>query len=280
MPCSTFVSASRYAASEASCRAATACGLVPAGRDEDPGALVEAAEGAVEGLLDDHRPGPGVAREGREPGPQPGHVLLGQPALRRQRRLGDAEDGRRGQPLLPQHRREVAADVCHRLGRHAVEDDRDGRAALGGLAQQVPRDGIGVAGCRGDEEPQVGGREELGGERAVGADHRVDVRGVEQRHARAGASATRPAAGDRPPSSPVAAPVTRLSPGSTRSSANQRSSSGWWTSTGVVVVGRSTPERLTSASTIELTRVDLPAPVEPPTTASRGASSDRSRGMT
>ena len=38
--------------------------------------------------------------------------------------------------------------------------------------------------------------------------------------------------------------------------------------------------RLTWAPTTELTRVDFPAPVEPPTTARRGASMERSRGRT
>ena len=61
---------------------------------------------------------------------------------------------------------------------------------------------------------------------------------------------------------------------------NQAASEGWWMSTGERVVGRRTPGRVTSRPTTELTSVDLPAPVEPPTTASSGASSDVSRGMT
>ena len=68
--------------------------------------------------------------------------------------------------------------------------------------------------------------------------------------------------------------------GSTRARSNHPTSSGWWTSTGERVVGRSTPGSLTRLRTSELTRVDLPAPVEPPTTASRGASISRSRGTT
>ncbi len=74
------------------------------------------------------------------------------------------------------------------------------------------------------------------------------------------------------------APVTRPSPARTRSPVNHASSAGWCTSTGERVVGRSTPGRLTTAPTRELTRVDLPAPVEPPTTASSGASIEASRG--
>ncbi len=55
-------------------------------------------------------------------------------------------------------------------------------------------------------------------------------------------------------------------------------SSGWWTSTGWRVVGRSTPAVLTSLPTRELTSVDLPAPVDPATTTTAGADSSVSRG--
>lgn len=70
----------------------------------------------------------------------------------------------------------------------------------------------------------------------------------------------------------------RVSPGSTLGSANHARSSGWQTSTGVRVVGRSTPEGLTRRPTSELTKVDFPAPVEPPMTARSGASGALSRG--
>ncbi len=74
--------------------------------------------------------------------------------------------------------------------------------------------------------------------------------------------------------------VTRSSSGSSRSWPNHFASSGWCTSTGERVVGRSTPGVVTRVPTSELTRVDLPAPVEPPTTASSGASRVIRRGMT
>ena len=70
----------------------------------------------------------------------------------------------------------------------------------------------------------------------------------------------------------------RMRPGSTLSERNQATSSGWQMSTGDLVVGRSTPGRVTSARSSELTSVDLPAPVEPPTTASSGASMVVARG--
>jgi hypothetical protein len=72
--------------------------------------------------------------------------------------------------------------------------------------------------------------------------------------------------------------VDRTSPDSSDRSLNQAPSRGWQTSTGPRVVGRSTPAALTGARTRLLTRVDLPAPVDPPTTASRGASIRRRRG--
>jgi hypothetical protein len=74
--------------------------------------------------------------------------------------------------------------------------------------------------------------------------------------------------------------MERRRPGSIRSSANQRASSGWYTSTGDLVVGRITPGFVTTRPMREFTRVDLPAPVEPPTTASSGASMRDSLGRT
>ncbi len=73
-------------------------------------------------------------------------------------------------------------------------------------------------------------------------------------------------------------PLARARSGRIRVGVNQRSSSGWWTSTGDRVVGRRMPGALTTVPTRELTSVDLPEPVEPPTTASSGASREASRG--
>jgi hypothetical protein len=74
------------------------------------------------------------------------------------------------------------------------------------------------------------------------------------------------------------APVVRVSDGSTLAWENQDMSVGWQTRTGARVVGRSTPAGLTGVRMRLLTRVDLPAPVEPPTTTSSGASSRSSLG--
>ena len=72
----------------------------------------------------------------------------------------------------------------------------------------------------------------------------------------------------------------RTSPGRILVSVNHWASSGWWTSTGDVVVGRMTPGVETGRPTKEFTKVDFPAPVEPPTTASSGASMVSRREMT
>ena len=75
-----------------------------------------------------------------------------------------------------------------------------------------------------------------------------------------------------------ASAVTRARFGRIRWDRKAPESYGWCTRTGERVVGRSTPERVTSLRTSEFVSVDLPAPVEPPMTASSGASIRRSRG--
>ena len=74
--------------------------------------------------------------------------------------------------------------------------------------------------------------------------------------------------------------VTRSRSGSSRSCPNHSASAGLCTSTGERVVGRSTPGSLTLLPTSEFTSVDLPAPVDPPTTVSSGASIVINRGRT
>ena len=76
----------------------------------------------------------------------------------------------------------------------------------------------------------------------------------------------------------VTAVRARASELNSRPLRNHAVSAGWQTSTGARVVGRSTPAALTGARTRLLTSVDLPAPVEPPTTMSSGASMLRRRG--
>ena len=213
------------------------------------------------------------------PGAQPLDVHVGEPPGGVQDGLGHGEQRRPGQALLAQHGGEVAADLLHRLRWHAVQHDRHRRAAGGRLAQQLPRHRVGVPGGGGDEQPEVGGRRAAGwpGRGWPGPPSRCRGRPAAPARESAPVEATRCRS---PGWSCGAVPVLRARPGRIRAPVNQRSSAGWWTSTGERVVGRSTPLRVTFCPTRELTRVDLPAPVEPPTTASRGASSASSRGMT
>ena len=139
-------------------------------------------------------------------GQRPPHELRRAPARRRRGRRATARTGRerrrrepagleraspapraaacRGSPCSASMPSRCGPDVVRGLLRHAVEHDGQRGAAVAGGVQQVPRHGVGVAGRGGHEQPGVGGGEELGGERAVGLHHRVDVRRVEQRQAR------------------------------------------------------------------------------------------------
>lgn len=135
-----------------------------------------------------------VARRGRDPLPLVAvRAERGEPRRHRgDRPLGEEavdelglphDEERRGvEAVLVHHPAQV---VRHGLGARVdpVEDHRDLRAALGGTVQEVPRDGVGVAGGRRDEQPQVGRGEELRGELAVRRLHGVDVGRVHEREA-------------------------------------------------------------------------------------------------
>ena len=98
--------------------------------------------------------------------------------------LLDGEERGVLQAAAGEHPREVGGDGVDGVGRRAVQHDRHGGRALGGLAQEVPRHLVCVPRGRGDEQPQVGGREQLGREHTVALLDRVDVGGVEDRQAR------------------------------------------------------------------------------------------------
>ena len=136
-------------------------------------------------------------------------------------------------------RRCAAMSVLGARGHPVEQHGERGAALLGGL-QHVPRHGVGVAGGRRDEQPQVGGGEQLRGEPPVRGDDRVDVGGVEEGEARDPATADVTSCSVR---WSVPAPLVRVSSGSTRVSENQRRSSGWQTSTGERVVGPQHPGR-------------------------------------
>ena len=140
----------------------------------------EGADGALQGLLDHGRAGLGVGREVDQPAADVGDRLGA--AAGRRRRPSPSMTVKSGESLSPragEHPGQVGGHGVDRVGRGAVEDDRDGGRPVGGLAQELPRHLVGVAGGRGDEDPEVGGREQLGGQRAVGLLDRVDVGRVE-----------------------------------------------------------------------------------------------------
>ena len=93
--------------------------------------------------------------------------------------FGDGEQRRGAQAPLAHHLAQVRGHLGHRGRRHAVEHHRHHRVAGGRRAQIVPGHGVGVTGGGGDEEPQVGGGQQLGRQRPVLGDHRVDVGGVQ-----------------------------------------------------------------------------------------------------
>ncbi len=68
-------------------------------------------------------------------------------------------------------------------GGHAVQHHGHHDVPGGGVQEQLPGDGVGVAVGRGDEDPQVGRGEQLAGEPAVVIGDGVDVRGIQQRNA-------------------------------------------------------------------------------------------------
>jgi hypothetical protein len=138
-------------------------------------------DGPVEGLPDDRRAGGRVGGEPLEPGAdlhdlgdrqQPG--LVDGPLLH-------GEERRALEAALAEHLLQVRGDLVASAGWDPVEHDRDRRAALGGRPQEVPGHLVGVTRGRGDEEPEVCGRQQLGGEGAVADLDGVDVRGVEDR---------------------------------------------------------------------------------------------------
>ena len=204
----------------------------------------------------------------RRPGQQPLGVHGG---------LRDGEQRRVGQPAFAHHLPQMRRHVRHRPRRHPVQHHRHRGAALGRGPQELPGHGVGVTGRRGDEQPEVGGGQQLGGQLPVLRDHRVDVGGVQDGQARAGSSRRSPAAGSGCPAPPRSTGPGRAGSGRRRTSGRRCCGA---PAPGARVVGRITPGALTRRPTSELTSVDLPAPVDPPTTASNGASMVASRGST
>ena len=166
---------SRSVSAAATCSSSAACDHADARGDRVERALERAPHELAAGLR--------VGRERVEPAAHRRERRRRQQAVARHGLL-DHEQLRLAQAALGEHRPQVRGDLVHRVGRHAVEDERDGRAAVARRVQEVPRHGVGVARGGGHEQPRVGGGEQLPGERAVGLDDRVDVGRVEQRQPR------------------------------------------------------------------------------------------------
>ena len=153
-----------------------------------PATLARAArpteDGAVEGLPHDRRPRVWrrrrAPRASRGPGRPP---PAGSSPCSSTGPSSTVNSGERSRPRSRQHLLQVRGDLVARAGGDPVEHDRHRGAALGRRPQEVPRHLVGVAGGRGDEQPQVGRCEQLGGQGAVADLDGVDVGGVEDRQA-------------------------------------------------------------------------------------------------
>ena len=152
--------------------------LLGAGQVGDAGGQL--AQHAVHGPAGDGAARLGVGGEGLEPGAQARDVLLREQTALVEAGLGDHVDPGVGEAALGEHAPQVRGDVLRRALGHAAEHDGHGDVAGGGLVQQLPGHGVGVAVRRRREDPQVGGFEELPGQRAVLVRHGVDVRGVHE----------------------------------------------------------------------------------------------------
>ena len=115
--------------------------------------------------------------------PQLGDLVVGKHAVG-DLALVDDEPIDLAEAVLGQHPDEVLGDHLAGLGRHPGEHDGQPCSALLGQAEQPPGRCVGVTGRGGDEDPQVGRVEHAVSDLVVLLDDRVDVRGVEQCHAR------------------------------------------------------------------------------------------------
>jgi hypothetical protein len=209
---------------------------------------------AREGLTDHRGPRVGVPGEPGQPVAQRLGRLLGQESLAVDRDLRDDEQHRPAEAMGGEHLGEVSGDLVGALLRNAIEHERDDCAALEGGASAAASSWVASARLASTTESMSGASSSARPGRRAGADTICNVLGV------------------------LARPVVRARPGSRFGRLNHGASDGWQTRTGARVVGRSTPAALTGALTRLFTKVDLPAPVDPPTTASSGASSLVSRG--
>jgi len=154
--------------------------LLLGGNPEGGGLSEDGGHRAEQGLARHARAGGGVGGQRAQPLPDGGDLVLGQ-VVAVEDGLLDREEGCLGESPVDKAPPEVGAHLADHFRRHPVQDDRHHGVAGRGVAQQVPRDGVGVARGGGDEQPQVRGGQQLGRDLPVLVDHRVDVGGVDDR---------------------------------------------------------------------------------------------------
>jgi hypothetical protein len=153
--------------------------LVLDGGDESHHPVGKGTERTLERAQDDG-PGPLGPRHQAEPALDGLHELrVEQPLVRSDVGHDEQRDVLHAPFLHP--RVEVGADGRQVLLRDAVEHHRDARPALLRAVQGLPGQGVAVPRRGGDEQPEVGGLEQLVGGRAVLRQERVEVGRVHQR---------------------------------------------------------------------------------------------------
>ncbi len=111
---------------------------------------------------------------------QRGDDRLGEQSVTVEFGLGQHEQGNAAEIVSLEHAGEVRGDLVGRARRHPVEHHRERGPAVAGGLQQVPGNGVGVPGGGRDEEPEVGGGQQLQRELPVALDDGIDVGCVEE----------------------------------------------------------------------------------------------------
>ena len=119
-----------------------------------------------------------VAGPGEHVRDRPDRRLGQQPVLELD--LRDDDDRGGGQARVGEHLPQVVAHRGLGTGVHPVEHEREVRPAARGVGQQLPRHGVGVPRGGGDEQPDVRGPQQLGGQDAVALLDGVHVGCVQQ----------------------------------------------------------------------------------------------------
>ena len=143
----------------------------------------EGFDGTGEGLPGNGGAGGCVGAEFADPQGQRGETDGGEHAVFVARLFGDGVNQYGVDSGLVEHASQVVFDGLFVAFGHAVEHHGDSDGACGCFVEQFPGYGVGVAVGGGDEEPQVGGGEQLLGEGAVFLRDGVDIGCVNERDA-------------------------------------------------------------------------------------------------